>query len=314
MRINTSKPTKTTSEETEKQLPARVLPNKEIALATELSEPVKTVDQLTWLLYGEKKIGKTSFVSKFPSAHFLMFEPGYKGLRIHYKLMGDIEGIEAWSNFKEYVDLLCQTENHNFRTVPIDTIDLCYNAALAYVCKREAIEHPQDLPYGKGWKLVSREFCSVINKLAQSGLGIVFISHATEREFQERTGGKYDKIVPSMPGQAKDFISGIADAIVYYGYYGNERLITVRGSDAIESGHRMEENFWIASEGKKPFEKRDIVNGRVHSIPVGNSAQEAYDNFIRAFNNEQEETGEPDSNRVFASLSDVPVKMESKKK
>jgi hypothetical protein len=314
MKINTSKPPKPETVKAEKPASSRLVIDKSLALATELSTPVESVDQLTWLLYGEKKIGKTSFVSKFPSAHFLMFEPGFKGLRIHYKLMGSIETIEAWSNFKQYVDLLCDVESHNFRTVPIDTIDLCYNACLAYVCKREGIDHPQDLGYGKGWKLVEREFCAVINKLAQSGLGIVFISHATEREFQERTGGKFDKIVPSMPNQAKNFISGIADAIVYYGYYGNERLITVRGSDAIESGHRMEENFWVASEAKKPLDDRDKVSGRIHSIPVGNSAQEAYDNFLAAFNNEQQGTGEPDSNRVFASLSDVPVKMEAKKK
>lgn len=314
MKINTSKPAKPEKDSTPKEAPVRVLPDKTISLASQLSEPINSVNQLTWLLYGEKKIGKSSLVSKFPKAHFLMFEPGFKGLRIYYKLMGDINTIEAWTNFKSYVDMLCDTDSHDFLTVPIDTVDLCYKACVTWVCKKEGMTHPQDLPYGKGWSLVEKEFCSVINKLAQSGLGIVFISHATEKEFQERTGGKYDKLVPTMPNQAKNFISGIADAIVYYGYYGNERLITVRGSDAIESGHRMEENFWIASEANKPLEKRDKIGGRVHSIPVGNSAQEAYDNFLAAFNNEQVMTGEPDSNRVVATLSDVPVPMDTKKK
>lgn len=314
MKIVTKKPDNSPSKTKQiLTLSERQLPNKEIALATELSTPILTVDQMTLCLYGEKKIGKTSFLSKFPKPHFLMFEPGYKGLRIHYKLMGEVQTIEAWSNFKEYVEMLCDVDNHSFRTVPIDTVDLCYKACLTYMCKREGMEHPQDLPYGKGWALVSNEFQGEINKLIQSGLGVVFVSHATEKEFKGRTGGKYDKIIPTMPGQANDFISGLADAIIYYGYYGNERVMTVRGSDEIVSGHRMEENFWIKSEGSKPLDERDNVDGRIHSIPAGNSAQEAYDNFVRAFNNEQEDTGEPDPERYFATLSEVKVKMKSKK-
>jgi hypothetical protein len=284
---------------------------KEIAvgyqLPTKKTEPIDSLSKASILIHGEKKIGKTSLCAEFPNAIFAAFETGYRGLSV-FKEDFDIDP-KGWKLFKKFVNSLIKG-GHNFENVIIDTSDPCYNACLKYVCDENGWEHPSDGTFGKGWNAVNAEFVEVIDKLLKSNLGVVFLAHTTEREFLERTGGKYDKLIPVMSSQAKSFIGAAADVTMYYGYYGDERLMTIRGSDSVESGHRLKYNFWQKSEALKPYEERDLINGRIHSIPCGNDASETYANLLKAFNNQQKTSGEP--TKYEASLTDKKAPMKSK--
>lgn len=280
------------------------------------SEPVSSIGSMSFLIYGEKKIGKTSIAAQFPKALFLAFEKGYSGLSIFVEPMFDKNEKPDWRKFVAFIDLLVK-ENHDFETVVLDTIDVAYSACMDYVCMVEGWEHPSDGAYGKGWKAVEKEFSTQIGRLVNCPkFGTIFLSHAVEKEFLERTGGKYDKIIASMPDQARKLISAVCDCIVFYGYHGEQRLLTIRGSDSVESGTRMTQNFWIkgglerhqilaekkrqlveqgklrSQEGKSLEE--EMATLRVHSIPAGADEQEAYFNFQRAFNNQQEDDGKPE--------------------
>lgn len=272
---------------TKKQTPAM----ESLTLPSEVSSPSEDLGDYTTLIYGEKKIGKTSLAAQFPDALFLMFEPGGKGLRIFQR------EIRTWKDFTGYLKLLGETDR--FKTIVIDTIDLAYERCFQHVCWIEGFTHPQDEAFGKGWKAIETEFRTQLTKLLQSGRGVVFLSHADEREFQERTGSKYNKIIPSMPKQARTFIAGVVDIIAYYGYYGKDRLMTIQGSDTVDAGHRIGEAF------------RTTTGEHVHSIPMGRSPEEAYANLIKAFGNQQTDSGEPD---VTTGLSETPAKFESKRR
>lgn len=286
------------------------------SLPTERSEPVSSIGSMSFLIYGEKKIGKTSIASQFPKALFLAFETGYTGLSIFVEPMLDKNMKPYWKKFVSFIDLLVN-QDHNFKTVVIDTIDVAYSACMSYVGSVEGFDHPSDAGYGKGWKAVENEFATQISRLVNCPkFGTIFLSHAVEKEFIERTGGKYDKIIPSMPEQARKLISAVCDCLIFYGYHGEERLLTVRGSDSVESGSRMTKNFWIkgglerhsvlAEQKRKLVEQGklrsqegkaiedEMATLRVHSIPAGADEAEAYFNFERAFNNQQEDNGKPD--------------------
>lgn len=307
---------------------------KKAVLPTSPSSPVGDISDLIWLLYGEKKIGKTGLASQFPDAFFFAFEKGYKGLSIFAEDMtferGPKKGLPSWDKFKAFLDTFVEGE-HQFKTGVVDTVDIAYEACQAWYCRENNISHPQDQPYGKGWHGVNTEFTTQMGRLVNSGYGVIFLSHATEREFVERTGGTYDKIVPTVAGQGKKYIAGVADAMVFYGYHGNERLLTIRGSDALESGHRLPNNFFVKggqqeylklkAEIKKLRESGTEITQkleaefieklrltRVHSIPAGIDSEEAYLNFLRAFRNEQPFTGEPERKNV-AVLTDVRAPM-----
>jgi hypothetical protein len=294
MAIIKKKPTLTKKEvfSSPEDIPSEESSDSGLSLPTELSEPVKRIEECTALLFGEKKIGKTSLASQFDKALFLMFEPGGKGLRIYQR------PVNSWLEFKKFLRLL--ESDKRFNTVVIDTIDIAYDLCFSFVCRKEGVKHPSELPHGQGWNKVETEFVDTMNRLIRIGKGVVFISHAEWREFEPRDGAKYTKVVPSVGTQARRFISGVADMLMYYGYYGSRRFITIAGSDSLDAGHRLEEQFWTA-DGKK----------RVHSVSMGSSAKEGYENLVRAFNNEQATTGEPE---ISTGLTDTPAKRVSTKR
>ena len=250
--------------------PGRALPST-YKLPEEPEEAVSDVGQLTFLIWGERKIGKTSLSSKFPKTFHFLFEPGGKGFT-GYKVR-----IKKWEDFQGYVRALIEEGVGRFQTVSIDIADKAWDMCSAYVCKNNGWETPGDAPWGSGWDAVPKEFGKQIDLLTNAGFGILFLSHATEREFLYRAGGSYHKLIPTMSKQASKYIMGFVDVIGFFGYYGTDRYLTIHGSDSLEGGQRCQERF-------------RTVNGEiVHSIPMGLSPEEGYENLVTAFNNKQVE-------------------------
>jgi len=240
-------------------------PPLELALPTTRSVPSNRIGDYSILLFGEKKIGKTDLTAQFPDTFHLMSEPGGKAQSIFQREVPD------WRTFKGYVKLL--KKDKTFRTVTVDTADLLYAHCFDYAMNKLGIDHPSDEAYGKGWKAIRDEFEKEIMALINTGKGIIFISHATEREIKMRDGAKYDRIQPTMSGQARDILEGLVDLWFYYGYDGTDRVLTIQGSDHIGAGHRLKKNF-LTPAGQPLSE-----------ISMGRNAEEGYTNLIAAFHN-----------------------------
>lgn len=243
---------------------------KTLSLPTSKSEPVETVEKATWLIYGEKKIGKTSLASMFDGAMFLMTEPGGKGLSIFQR------DVLNWKEFCEYNRLLSKSKD--FNTVVVDTSDNLYKLCFEHVCKTQGVDHPSEAGYGSVWDKIRSEFRREVSRLMMSGKGVVFISHAKVARFERRSGTAFDKVTTTMQAAASEIISAYVDIIGYYGYQGRKRYLTIAGSDALESGCRLKYNFWCGT----PLEA-----DRVHSIPMGKSEEQGYANLVKAFENKQ---------------------------
>ncbi len=243
----------------------------EVSLPTEFSEPLISFLLYTMLIYGEKKIGKTSLAARFPRAMVLMTEPGGKALRLKARM------VRTWLEFKAYIDLL--ETDVDFDTVVIDIVDFLYDMCFDYICQKNVVKHPNDAnDYGDTWKQIAAEWRDELTRL-MACKAVVFISHAVEKEQQLRSGLTANRIVPSMSKGAAGFVAGAVDTIAYYGYDGNDRRLIIRGNELLDAGTRLEENF-ITTEGYD-----------VYSINMGSSAQEAYDNLVAAFDNELEDPG-----------------------
>ena len=236
-------------------------------LPTEKSIPSNNLNDYSIFLYGEKKIGKTTFVSQWEDAYFMMFEPGAKALSI---LKSD---IPDWETFKLAIDLL--EENPDYcKTVVIDTVDLCYEACFNYMGRKLRIEHPSDVnDYGKTWNQYEREFVSQLQRIFNLGKGCVFISHAEQKDLKTRTGSVFNKLEPTAPKQAQRFLGGIVDLWAYYGYRNKQRILVIDGDEYINAGNRFINNF-------------KYTNGkRVEVVPMGNSPEESFKNFNNAYLN-----------------------------
>jgi hypothetical protein len=221
------------------------------------------------LLYGREKIGKTSFAAQFPETLTLLFEPGGKALRIFERKP------KSWLEFKGYLELL--KADKSFRTVVIDTVDIAFRMCYAYICKREGIDHPSEEKFSKAWTMMEDEFSECMSALLKLDKGVIFISHDKEKEIKTRTGSVH-RIVPTMSNQARKVLEPMVDIWVYCRYNENsDREFVLRGDESISAGHRLQNNHF-----------KELI-----TVPMGRTAEEAYKNFVDAFNGKSPETKKP---------------------
>ena len=223
--------------------PKRLIPaNKGItALPTVKSEPSQNFDEYSLLIYGREKIGKSTLFASFPDCLFISTEPGLKGFSV-YKV-----DVRNWKDMQQVAELL-HKGGHNYKRVVIDTVDLAFDYCLDHVCEELGIDYPGETPdgkedWGKSWKQVKKEFVEVIHKIAKSGVGIAFTSHARESEIKSTNNEKYNRVYPTMSGQCRSVIEGLVDFFFYCEYVRGtdgqpKRVIITRGDETLWAGCR----------------------------------------------------------------------------
>ena len=168
--------------------------------------------------YGEPKSGKTTIATKFPRHLLLAFEKGYNAIP-----GAMAQPINSWSEFKK---VLRQLQNEDvkkhFETIIIDTADIAYDYCEKYICsnvKRAdggvGVDSVADVPYGKGYALVGKEFDDCLRSIVQMDYGLVIISHATDKTFTDEQGHDYNQIVPTLDRRARNIVSRMCDLIGY---------------------------------------------------------------------------------------------------
>lgn len=242
-----------------------------ISLPTEKRKPTTKIEDFTWLIYGDKKIGKTSLTSCFPNALIYSFEPGTKALEVF------AVDIPNWDIALTYNDTLVN-EDHNFQNIVIDTGKIAYDRCMQYTCKSLDIKHPGDLGFGKGWHALAKNFEKMHLDITGLGLGLVILAHDKTAENELPSGLTQTRIEPDLSGAALSFYQGMVDIIARYHYINGERFLTIRGDEDTVAGCRMSKNF-LTPDGEKIFR-----------IPMGTSEEEAYKNLYNAFHNKQTKT------------------------
>jgi hypothetical protein len=171
------------------------------------TKPKASLNDLTALVYGPSKIGKSTWCSHAENALFLATEPGLNALEVFEA------PITCWDDLLQACAEIAEGK-HDFKTIVIDTVDNAYRMCADYVCKKFKIEHESDLGYGKGYALINNEFQRVLNKLAFLPYGLILISHSHERDIETRTG-KHTRIVPTLPDKARKLVTGLVDLILF---------------------------------------------------------------------------------------------------
>lgn len=199
--------------------------------------------------YGIPKIGKTTFFSKFPDALFLLTEEGAK----HVPVKGI--SIKNWADFLEYLNTIesaIKTKKFPFKTLVIDTVDELTVMCDEFICNKLGIGILGDVEYGKAYSRYSKEFRKNIRRLTKLPIGLVFISHAAEKEIKieavsnpyapmmgDLQTGKVKMIVPTVDKRAYEFLSAMADMILYAELDNkNNRVIRTKPSKHFEAGDR----------------------------------------------------------------------------
>lgn len=176
-------------------------------LPKEKTKPITDVNRLTVLVYGAPKIGKSTMCSHAEGAVFLATEAGLNSLEVFQV------PITSWEEFLAACAELAEGK-HSFRTVIIDTLDAAYSLCAAHVLRKNGVTHESELPYGRGYALISNEFTRVLSKLSFLGMGKIYVCHASEIDIESRTG-KTTRIVPSIPERIRKTVLATVDVIGY---------------------------------------------------------------------------------------------------
>ena len=194
------------------------------------------LQDLSVLIYGPSKVGKSTLCSQADKVLFLSTEPGLNALEV-FQI-----AITSWEEFLEACALIAKGD-HGFELIVIDTLDNLHKLAADYVRRKLDVEHEADAGYGKGFGLINDELHRVLHRLAFLPYGLILISHSEEREIETRTG-KVAKTVPSLPDKARRIVLALVDIILFAdlenvaGQDEPRRVLRTKPSSRYEAGDR----------------------------------------------------------------------------
>lgn len=197
--------------------------------------------------YGEPKSGKTTIATKFPRHLLLAFEKGYNAIP-----GAMAQPINSWAEFKKVLKQLPDPKvKEKFETIIVDTSDIAYDLCEKYICanaKRSdggfGVDSIGDIPFGKGYTMVAKEFDESLRSIVQMGYGLVLISHAVDKTFTDETGKEFNQIVPTLGSKPRNIVSRMCDIIGYSRAIQNEDGTTttklfMRGTPRYIAGSRF---------------------------------------------------------------------------
>lgn len=222
-----------------------------LTLPTTPTIPATDIRDLTTLIYGLPGIGKTTWAAQAEGALFLATEEGQNHLSVHKV------GVPDWATFCEYCNLI-GAGGHQFKTIVIDTIDNLYEMCVSHFNQSHNLEYEGDLGYGKGFRLIRRQFRDAIWWLSHLPYGLILISHAQATEVKTPTGASI-KYTCTLPDKAKDVIWEMADLFLF------AELEEVYD---VENGHITGYDRVVRSQPTTIYEAKDRTGRLPETLPL----------------------------------------------
>ena len=176
--------------------------------------------------------------------------------------------INNWAEFRKVLrQLKDQKAKDTFYTITIDTVDIAYDYCTKYICDNAqrsdggyGVDSISDIPFGKGYGMVSKEFDECLRSIVMMDYGLVLISHSIDKTFKDENGNEYNKIVPTLDKRANNVVARMADIIGYSRIVEskNGQNITklfMRGTPPYEAGSRFK-----YTPDYIDFSYKDLVN------------------------------------------------------
>lgn len=209
------------------------------------------------VLYGEPKVGKTTWASAIPGALFLDIEGGTGALNVARITK---EQLGTYAQFMDVIQSLA-TQEHQFKVLVIDTLDwleaLIFDAAAAEHGKK--VVNDRGL-FGAGIKTAINIWRSTFEALdylrINKNMPIIMLAHSSVVRFEDPMSDSYDTYTMKLHDKSSSVIEEWCDCILFakvvvrtskedggfgkkiYKAGGEERVLYTVGSPAYLAGNR----------------------------------------------------------------------------
>ena len=193
------------------------------------------------LVHGVAGVGKTTFAAGADRAVIIPTEDGLGAL--------EAEHFPLARSFGEVMEALAAlySENHEFRTVVVDSVDWLEPLVWKAVCQQEGWASIEEPGYGKGYVAALdlwRQYLDGLNALRdERGMTVVQIAHTDIKRFDSPEHEPYDRYVIKLHARAAALLQEHSDVVLFANY----RISTVKSdvgfnkkvTRALGSGERV---------------------------------------------------------------------------
>lgn len=178
-------------------------------------------------VYGTGGIGKTSLAAEFPSPLYIFTEGEEPPTDVELPTLTDSNGDpKPVQSYDELLDVLGQliTEEHEFKTVIIDSLDSFEKMVWAHTCAVKQFDtidsNDKGSPtaFGKGYLAADEfwnDYIAGIREVARSGIHVVQILHSKTKRFDDPLVDPYERYRPKLQDRATDIIMEKSDALLF---------------------------------------------------------------------------------------------------
>jgi hypothetical protein len=167
------------------------------------------------LVYGTEGVGKSSLAATTPKPIFIQTEDGLGEI--------DCDKFPLAKSLEDVVAALTEleTQQHDYQTVAIDSLDWLERLIWDAVCRRESATTIEKVGggYGKGYTLALDYWRRLIDKLGNlhrdRGMMVFLIAHAKVEKFEDPEAPAYDRYSPRLHKHASAIITEWCDAVLF---------------------------------------------------------------------------------------------------
>lgn len=168
------------------------------------------------VICGPGKVGKTTFAASSPNAIGILTEDGADAVDANAfplcKSLDDVYGA---------IETLL-TQDHEFQTVFIDSLDWLEPLVHAHVCAANKWDNIEKPGYGKGYVAAAEEWRSLLNGLEalrqQKNMAVILIAHDKVKHFESPLHDGYDTYTIKLHDRATALVQEWADVIGWANY------------------------------------------------------------------------------------------------
>ena len=168
------------------------------------------------LMYGVHGVGKSTFGAMAETPIFITTEEG----------TNDID-CDRFPLATKYADVLgalsaLYTDEHDYQTVVIDSLDWLERLIFAEVCAKRGVETIEDIGFAKGYVFALTQWREVLSGLdalrLERGMQVILIAHAAIEKFANPETDTYDRYAPRLQKQASALVQEWCDEVLFATY------------------------------------------------------------------------------------------------